>query len=291
MKFSVLLPVYWKDKPEYLEKAICSILSQTMPPDEVVIVKDGPLSAGLDSLIEKFVQNRSGLFRILALEKNMGLGEALRQGLDCCSNSIVARMDSDDYSIPERFEKQIEALTADPELDLVGSYIAEFEGSIENIKSIRNVPLSINEIKSYAKHRNPINHVTVMFKKSAVLKAGGYKSLHGFEDYYLWMRMLAEGCKMLNLPLELVLVRVDNMFTRRGGLDYVKSERKLQREFLKSGYINWSEYIFNIVVRQVTRIVPNRTRKFVYMKLLRKKYREGLKEMSMVNNACRGQQL
>lgn len=291
MKFSVLLPVYWKDKPEYLEKAICSILSQTMPPDEVVIVKDGPLSAGLDSLIEKFVQNRSGLFRILALEKNMGLGEALRQGLDCCSNSIVARMDSDDYSIPERFEKQIEALTADPELDLVGSYIAEFEGSIENIKSIRNVPLSINEIKSYAKHRNPINHVTVMFKKSAVLKAGGYKSLHGFEDYYLWMRMLAEGCKMLNLPLELVLVRVDNMFTRRGGLDYVKSERKLQREFLKSGYINWSGYIFNIVVRQVTRIVPNRTRKFVYMKLLRKKYREGLKEMSMVNNACRGQQL
>lgn len=96
---------------------------------------------------------------------------------------------------------------------------------------------------------------------------------------------------MLNLPLELVLVRVDNMFTRRGGLDYVKSERKLQREFLKSGYINWSGYIFNIVVRQVTRIVPNRTRKFVYMKLLRKKYREGLKEMSMVNNACRGQQL
>lgn len=283
MKFSVLLPVYCKDKPEYLEQAISSILVQTVPPDEVVLVKDGPLSEDLDSLIEKFVQNNNGLFKLLTLEKNVGLGEALRQGLDCCSNNIVARMDADDLSVPARFEKQIEVLAADPELDLIGSYIAEFEESIKNIKSVRTVPLLVNEIRSYAKHRNPMNHVTVMFKKSAVLEAGGYKSLQGFEDYYLWMRMMAKGCKMYNIPLVLVLVRVDNMIERRGGVDYIKSEKKLQRDFLESGYINLSEYIFNSIVRQVTRIIPSRTRKFVYTKILRKKYREGMDEMSLVN--------
>ena len=221
LKFSVLISVYIKENPEYFDTALESVVNQTLMPNEIVIVKDGALTEELDAVIEKYVSKYPQLFNIVALEKNVGLGDALRIGVLNCKNEIIARMDSDDICHRERFEKQIKFLTENSNIDLVGSWISEFEEKPEQIISYRQLPIEHEKIYKFGQFRCPVNHMTVMYKKEAVLKAGNYQTFKNIEDYYLWGRMLKQGSVFANIPECLVNVRAGQaMFKRRANLTY-----------------------------------------------------------------------
>jgi glycosyltransferase involved in cell wall biosynthesis len=270
MKFSVLLSIYHKESPTLFKKALISIIDQTKRPNEIVIVKDGPLTKELDKVIYDFNIKYPNIIKIIKLENNQGLGKALSIGIKQCSYNIIARMDTDDISKNKRFEKQLNILKESPDIDIVGSWVEEFENNSENILSIRKVPQYNNEIIKFAKKRCPFNHPSVMFRKSSVLEAGNYKPFYLNEDYYLWLRMLREGCKGYNIQESLLFFRIDDdTFKRRGGLKYAMQDIKLQNILLKLKFINRLEYIKNVLTKPLVRLMPNYIRKLIYKKLLR----------------------
>lgn len=269
MNFSVLISVYAKEKPEYLKVALESIWDkQTLQPTEIVLVKDGVLTPELDEVIGQFGL-RAPLI-ICQLKLNEGLGKALAIGLKKCSNDLVARMDSDDISSPLRFEKQIRVMTEKPELDILGTNIAEFHNQGDKACSYRRLPSQFCDIQSFAKKRNPLNHMTVLFKKSAVIDAGNYLPFFGYEDYYLWIRMLRNGSLIGNISEDLVFARVGNdMYARRHGIRFFIQELKLQKELLQMDFLTKREYFRNIFLRALPRLFPAWGIKLVY-KFLRK---------------------
>ncbi len=271
-KFSVLMSTYYKEVPEYLRESIESVVNQTLLPNEIVIVEDGKLTDELNVIINEYVGKYGDLFKIVPLEKNLGLGNALRIGVEACSYSIIARMDTDDIADKERFEKQIDYLKKNPNVDLIGSWISEFENNPEEIISYRQLPTSHDEIYKFAQFRNPVNHMTVMYKKEAVLQAGNYIHFKNVEDYYLWGRMLRNGAIFANIPECLVNARAGNsMLKRRANLTYfINSEFPLQCEFLKIGFINVSHFLRNSISKFFLRILPFPFMKLVYNKILRK---------------------
>lgn len=265
------MSVYSKEKAEYLDKAIASMVNQTLKPLEFVIVKDGPLTKELENVLEEYIKKYPGLFKIIGLKENIGLGGALAIGILQCSQEFVARMDSDDIAVSERLERQLYELKKGANLALIGSYITEFNGYSDE-KFIRKVPLTHEDIVRYGKRRNPFNHMTVMFRKEAILAAGNYIHFLGFEDYYLWVRMLVKQFKVANLPQSLVLVRAgEAMHMRRGGIKYLINEIELQQKFLQMGFISKTIFISNIFMRLFVRLCPNNIRGFIYKKLLREK--------------------
>ncbi|MCG6191230.1 glycosyltransferase [Maribellus maritimus] len=267
--FSVLLSVYSKEKPEYLEKALQSIWdNQTVRPAEIVLVKDGPLTKGLEDLINSHLNDKP--LKIIPLKNNVGLGRALAIGLEHCSYEIVARMDADDIAAKDRFKKQLEYFEYFPDTALLSSDIAEFDVDPSLIKSIRSLPKTHDKIIQFAKRRNPMNHMAVMFRKSAVIEAGNYQAFQGYEDYYLWVRMLQKGFRSANLDENLIYARVgNNMISRRQGLHFFKEELRLQKEFLNIHMINHFEYLRNIILRAFPRLMPVFVLKIIY-KTLRK---------------------
>jgi len=247
-----------------------SIMSQKIIPDEIVLVKDGPLNKKLEDTILKLKNKIRNTFKIIELKQNVGLGEALQFGLLNCTHEIVARADTDDICKEDRFEKQINFLEQNPDIDVVGCWAGEFENNPDNIISIRKVPVTNEKIKKYAQHRNPFNHPSVVFRKQAVLSCGGYLPFLLLEDYYLWVRMLIKGRKFANIPEPLVLFRLGkDTFARRGGLKYLINEIKLQKYFLKVNFINLPIFIYNIFIRITIRLMPNKIRKYFYMLFLR----------------------
>ncbi len=262
--FSVLISVYHKENPEYLRLALESIwFQQTLKPSEIVLVCDGPLTEVLYEVIRIFKVDAP--LKVYNLEKHSGLGVALSKGLDICSNELIARMDGDDISIPERFEKQIGYLSEHPGIDILGAGIAEFKTSSEHICSFRRLPLEFEELIFFAKRRNPLNHVTVVFRKSAVMKAGNYQSFNGYEDYHLWVRMLMKGSVIANIPENLVLVRIGNkMYSRRHGLKLFIQELKLLKEFLDIKFFSYADYLKNLIFRAIPRLFPLWGIKLVY---------------------------
>lgn len=269
MKFSVLMSVYYKENPKYLKDAIESVLNQTVKADEIVIIKDGKLTVELDMILEEYTNKYKGLFKIIEFKSNRGLGVALREGVLSCSNEIIARMDTDDIARKDRFEKQLKILK-DKNLDIVGSNIAEFDGEITNVISNRTVPENSKDIKLFSKKRNPFNHMTVMYRKDAVLKAGNYEEFLWFEDYNLWVRMFMAGAKAYNIQENLVNARTGReMFARRGGFKYIKQEVNMQNFMLRKKYISYKEYIVNLFERMMVRVMPNKLRGIIYLKLLR----------------------
>lgn len=270
-KFSLSMCVYKGDNPKHFDESLDSIFSQTVLPDEIILVVDGPVSEETDSVIQKY-QSESNTFKVIRLEKNMGHGNARRKGLESCSYDIVALMDADDICVPERFEKQIEEFKKDSGLDIVGGQITEFIDDVNNVVGIREVPVTDHEIKDYMKKRCPVNQMTVMFKKSSVDKAGGYIDWFCEEDYYLWLRMAIKGMKFKNLPETLVNVRVGKeMYIRRGGVKYFKSEARLQKFMLENKIIGYKRYILNVSQRLVLQVLmPNRLRGWVFRKFARK---------------------
>lgn len=260
-KYSVLMSLYKKEKPEYLRLAIDSMINQTVPPDEIVIVEDGPLTDELYAVLDEYPM----LHRVKN-ETNLGLGLALNVGLKKCKNELVARMDTDDCSKPERCEKQLEFLNSNPDISVVGGQIEEFIELPDHIVAKRIVPLKDIELKEFNKKRCPFNHVTVMFKKKDIIEAGSYQDWFWNEDYYLWIRLALAGKKFANLPDVLVLVRTgEDMYQRRGGIKYFQSEAKLQKFMLDNNIINKPRYLINISERLVLQVLmPNKLRGWIF---------------------------
>lgn len=270
--FSVAISVYKNDNPIYFDRALESITDQqTIKPNEIVLVVDGPVSEEIDSVIEKYTKKTN--LKVIRLETNGGLGNALKIATENCSSELIARMDSDDVAVSDRFEQQLCFFGQNPNIDIVGGNISEFIDNEENIVGYRIVPTSDAEIKKYLKKRCPLNHVSVMFKKSALEKAGGYLEWHCNEDYYLWVRMFLEGAVFLNTGTTLVNVRVGKeMYSRRGGRKYFKSEKKLQKYMLDQKVINRFTYISNVSKRFIVQcLLPNSLRGFVFRKMARNK--------------------
>ena len=268
--YSVLMSVYAKENANYLSAAIESMLCQSCPPTQFVLVCDGPLTPALDKVIIDFTAAHPDLFRILRLPENQGLGFALQEGLSACECQLVARMDSDDIALPLRMEHQLAAMVADPCLDVVGGQIAEFVGDPRNIQGYRMVPISPEEVRQRAVRRNPINHMTVLFRRDAVLAAGNYQDMKGFEDYFLWGRMLASGCRIANLPEICVLARVAGLQMRRGGRNYFRQTVRLERSLRGCGLISVWDYYKNLLVRFCgTVLLPNSLRQRAYQRYLR----------------------
>ena len=269
-KFSVLMSLYKGEKPEFLRASLDSILSQTLLPNEILLVKDGLLTHELEKVLSEYT-NKSNIFRFLSFEENRGLGLALRDGVLACSYEYIARMDTDDIAKSDRFEKQLMYLGKHPEIAMVGSWVTEFSTDPLKPDTFTKLPCDHIEIVKFAKQRNPFRHMTVIYKKSSVLDSGNYRNFLWFEDYDLWVRMIQKGYKMANIPEVLVNVRADrNMFARRGGWNYLKQDIKFQKLLFNTKFTNIKEYLFNILIRSVVRIIPNRLRISFYRYLLRK---------------------
>ena len=271
IKFSVSMCVYGRDNARWFETAIESVLNQTLPPNEIVLVVDGPVPHDLNAVIFKLEENDT--FKVIRLETNQGHGIARKTGLDNCTNELVAIMDADDICTRNRFEKQIEAFHDYPDSDIVGGMITEFIDTPDNVVGKRIVPLEDSEIKEYMQRRCPMNLVTVMFKKSSIEKVGGFIDWYCEEDYYLWLRMALANMKFRNVDDVLVNVRVGKeMYQRRGGVKYFKSEAKLQKYMLDNKIIGFPRYLISVTERLILQVLmPNKMRSFIFQKLARSK--------------------
>lgn len=268
-KFSVLMSVYAKEQPHFLAESLDSLLRQTVRPDEIVLVKDGPLTEELDAVIAAYAEREPMLYTVVPLPENRGLGLALAEGMLHCRNELVARMDSDDICREDRFERQLAAFAEDPTLDVVGSYILEFEESPAQPICRRTVPLDDEAIKEYQRKRDGFNHVSVMFKKSAVLRAGNYRSCLLMEDTLLWVNMFKCGARGKNLAEDLVYVRIGkDMYERRGGYAYYKKYKAARKQIKATGYISSFDYYTSLFAQFVVCMMPNKLRGFVFKKIL-----------------------
>ena len=271
LKFSVIMSIYKNDNPEYLQVALDSIIDQTLVPDEIVLIADGPVPQSLIDVVEKTKARFAGLHAYYQ-DKNRGLGGALRIAVEKAQYDYLARMDSDDISLPDRFEKQMRCFEEDHELAVVGGMITEFVDSPEHVVSMRILPLDDNSIKRFMQSRCGVNHVTVVMKKSELLRAGNYQQDFKQEDYFLWARMIEAGCKFRNIPDIVVNVRSGrDQFARRGGMAYYKDVLALNKWMWQHGLISLPKMIYNDMVRGTVQfLLPNSVRTWVYQRFLRK---------------------
>lgn len=267
--FSVLISVYNREKPEFFDVALESVYNQTIMPSEVVICEDGKLTSELDAVVDKYEKKYPKITKVVKFSENRGLGLSLRDGVLECSNEIVFRMDSDDISVEDRFEKQLGVIT-NKDVDVVGANTIEYNEEMNVVFGARNVPEKDLDIKRYAKRRNPINHMSVCFKKSKVVEAGNYMDMKGFEDYYLWVRMMQRGNSFYNIQEPLIKVRGgDSMVKRRGGKKYASQIKLFEKELKNTKFISLKEYYENIIMRVLSSIVPLPVRSGIYRKILR----------------------
>ena len=258
MKFSLLLSVYQGDEKDWLKLAFQSITNQTHLPDEIILVEDGKIPRDLKEVIRTFEKNKKKIpLKVISLKQNQGLATALNKGIAACKYEWIARFDADDINLPDRFQKQVDFLRKNPNLDLLGGHSLEFFKISQTSFRVKKIPYNSLDVRAFAKKRNPFNHMTVFYKKSAVLKAGGYEDFPAMEDYHLWVKMLLLNFRLVNLPENFVLQRANQkMFARRRGLKYLKTEWRLHSFFLKSNFINLLEFIRNIILRATVRLIP-----------------------------------
>lgn len=266
--FSVLLPVYAGDRPAFLREAFRSTVhDQSRRPDQVVVVRDGPVSSDLEVCLEKLIANSPVPVTLIPLDRNRGLAHALEVGLAACEHEIVARMDADDMSMPNRFAIQVPLIEAGA--DIVGSGLLEFGTGPDDVVGRRTPPCDPEEIARYARFHDPFNHPTVVYRRSAVLAAGGYRDLPLMEDYWLFARMLANGVRAVNVAEPLVYYRVGaDAYARRGGTKLLRSELRLQRRFRSEGFTTRAQYLRNVCVRGGYRLLPEWLRRPVYRRVI-----------------------
>lgn len=266
-KYSVLMSLYKKEKPEYLVTAINSMLNQTIKPNEIVIVEDGPLTDDLYDILDDYGDK----IRRIKNDKNLGLGLALNIGLKACCNDLVARMDTDDISKPDRCEKQLRVFEENPELSIVGAWVDEFYDSPNEVVSTRVVPSSSEEIFQFAKRRSAFNHPVVMYRKSKVLENKGYADLRRNQDVDLFGRMLFSGCKAENIPEALLYFRSnEGLARRRKSWENTKSYIDTIKKFYKMGYSSLYDYIIVAVAQAGMFVMPIKLQQWVYKTFLRK---------------------
>lgn len=271
-KYSVLMSVYSKENPLFFAESINSMINQTIKPAEIVLICDGKLTKELDDVINSYVNKYEKLFKIVRFDKNYGLGHALKKGIEICSNEYIARMDTDDFSVNYRCEKELEVFNENNNIGIVSSNVGEFSDNIDCIDSIRQVPEYHEEIVKFMKKRNPFNHPAVMFKKSEVLNAGNYQEVRFMQDYFLWVDMISNGTIGYNIQENLVLMRAnDKLFKRRSGSEYLSIQKQLLKKMKNQKIINSFEYSFLLIARSISSMLPNSVRKFLFKHVLRKK--------------------
>ncbi len=271
-KYSILMPVYKKDNPEWLKISIDSMLVQTVRAAEFVIVKDGPLTLELETILSDYTNQYPGLFKTVGFEKNVGLGKALAYGVEQCSNEFIARMDADDYAVPERCEKQLVKFMEEDFLDIIGSNVEEFTGDISNTVSCVVLPETNEEAVKFAKKRCPVRHPALMYKRSRVLKAGNYRDYRHAQDYNLMVHMILNGCRIYNIQEVLTRMRVNaDFYKRRGGLEQLKLVLRLKKEFLDYGFYSPGDFVVSAFGNALVCLMPNYLRGMFYKKLLRRK--------------------
>lgn len=268
-EFSVLMSVYDKEKPEWFRASLDSVLAQTCQPSEILIMQDGPLTDELYAVLDEYMEKFSCI-RTIALKEHVYLGRALAAGVEACQYDLVARMDTDDLAKPDRFSHQIEFLNEHPEIAAVGGYMEEFfDGS--DFRQVKTMPTEPDAVRDYARYRNPLNHMTVMFRRSAVLAVGNYRHFPFLEDYDLWVRMLGGGFMLANLPEILVEARTSEaLYKRRGGWNYFKQYVSHRKNQHSAGLLSEKEYVISLILCCVMTLQPAWLRKLAYRKLLRK---------------------
>jgi glycosyltransferase involved in cell wall biosynthesis len=268
-KLSVLIPVYYKEMVYNFVECLESLANQKIPADEIVVVKDGILTCELEATLALWEKKLP--LKIIGYKENRGIAYALNYGLKYCSNDIVARMDSDDICLPDRFARQKEIFENDRNLVLLSGYISEFNNMPNDISSVRKVPTGSKEIVKYLKKRNAFNHMAVMYRKSAVISVGGYEEIDGFEDYDLWIKLVQAGFRVDNVPEILVYVRVgNNMISRRSGLKYAEKEIIFLNRQRKRHFISMVEFIVLFISRVPVRLFPVKFLAVAYYRFLRK---------------------
>ncbi len=271
-KFSVLMSVYYKEQPEFLDQSLNSIIHQTLVPTEIVVIKDGKLTPELEGVITKYIETYP-FIHCYGYEKNKGLGLALNYGVLKCDYDIIARMDSDDIAATDRFEKEMKTLI-EHKFDMVGSNTEEFIDDISNVVSVRIMPETNEEIMEYSKKRNPFIHPSIMTYKSVLLDAGNYQDVYLCEDYDMWIRVLEKGYKVYNIQEFLVYMRVSkDFYKRRGGIKYCKGILSFKKTMYKKGYITYKQYFKTKYASLIVSLMPVFLREFIYKKILRKKNR------------------
>lgn len=265
-EFSVLMSLYVKEKKEYFDESMYSILNQTMQPTEIIVVHDGPLSEELYLSLDEW-KDKLPIIEV-KLNKNIGLGKALNYGLKYCKYDLVARVDTDDINLPERFKVQYDYMDSHPNVDLISSHVAEFSLSHKDITGKREVPLGDNIVKNLY-IRNPINHMAAMFRKQSVLQSGSYKHFSNMEDYYLWVRMHENGFIIDNIDQVLVFARTgDGMLLRRRGWSYCKTELKFMLMVLNMKRVqNKPKIMLIYFIRACIRLLPQTLLAKVYKKI------------------------
>jgi glycosyltransferase involved in cell wall biosynthesis len=271
--FSVLISLYNKENPLFLKQALDSVVNQTIFPNEIVIVKDGLLGESLENILLDYDVMYPNIFKFIQLPVNKGLGNALSIGVLNCSYDLIARMDTDDICVLDRFERQIDFFNNNPNVDLLGSNIEEFNIIPGDLNRFRRVPEKGIQLINYSKYRNPINHPTIMFRKDKVIAAGNYQSnLLFFEDYSLYIRMIKNNFILHNIQDSLLFFRVGRgveMIKRRSGFNYLLHEWRFSLFSLRTGHLNYFEWIFYIITKLPFRLLPTNIVLFVYVKLLR----------------------
>jgi glycosyltransferase involved in cell wall biosynthesis len=260
MNFSVLMSVYFKETAENLTECFDSLCRQIVKPTEVILVEDGPISDALLELVDKYRQVLN--IQSVKLKENMGLASALNEGLKYCNYELVARMDTDDISLPSRFEKQLEFMRRNPNIDASSGFIEEFDATGE-IVSTRKLPVLPSDVKVFAKQRSPLSHPATIFRKQAVLSVGGYPELYP-EDYLLWVKMIINGSDLANIPEVLLKMRTDESFITRRGYNFLKGEIKIYRYMRAEGFISYFEYCKIILIRSALRLSPNFLKVLLY---------------------------
>ena len=273
MKFSLLMSLYFKESPSYLNQALSSVwIDQTVRPSEIILVIDGPITKELQKIVNKWEILISDKLVIVNLCENIGLGKALNKGLEHCSNEWVFRMDTDDICKPDRFEKQIQFILSNPNVVVVGGQILEFDQTPDDSAVIKTVPTTHEDIKKFAQKRCPFNHMTVAYKKSVITELGGYQHHLFMEDYNLWLRVIGAGYKVANLPDVILYARVGNgMHARRKGYQYINSEKQLLnlKKELKIQNPIHANILF--LIRSAFRLIPSSLLGKIYNTFLRKK--------------------
>lgn len=266
MGISTLMAIYRGDKPDQVDEAMASIEAQSLPPDDVVLVVDGPISEELARCVARWETNGVVETKVVRLPHNVGLAAALNEGLRHCRHDYVARMDADDVSEPHRFAVETAVLDRDPEVALVGGWYRQYDEHMRTLVSDRRVPEHHDQLVAYARRRTPFNHVTAMFRRSAVEAVGGYPVLPGrMEDWWLALYLIRGGYRLYNVQDYLVRVRGGtDFFRRRGGAGYLASELRTLWRMYALGFHRLPDFVSNALIRSVVRLAPDRARAWVY---------------------------
>lgn len=271
-RYSVLMSIYDKETPAFFDESIKSMLAQTVLPEQIVIVEDGPINENLTSIISKYIAEYSDLFTVVTISANNGLANALNEGLKACRNELVARMDTDDISLPSRCKRQLSLFQNHPELSLIGTNIDEFIDDPDKIISSRVVPSEESEILKFSRRRNPFNHPTVMFRKSDVMRMGGYNvKRRRAQDFELFTSMIHEGCRATNINESLLKFRYnENSFERRKTWSHCMAYVQVVYTFWRMGYSSLGDLILVFCGQAVVHFVPQKIMKFIFNSVLRK---------------------